>query len=78
MKRMKVGHLDVALIDAGRRERPWTLLIDWRMSEPDNRWRLAAGPKLWVPFSERELGIGRARRRRVLGLDLAWYGRGVE
>jgi len=78
MKRLKIGHLDVALLDAGRQDRPWTLLIDWRMPEPHDRWRLSVGPKLWVPFSERELGIGRARRLRVLGLDLAWYGKGVE
>jgi hypothetical protein len=78
MKRIKVGHLDVALLDHNNRRVPWTLLIDWRMPEPGNRWRLSVGPRLWIPFSERELGIGRARRRRILGLDFAWYGRGTE
>lgn len=77
MKRLKIGHLDVALLDATG-PRPWTLLIDWRMGEIKRRWRLSVGPKLWIPFSETYGYVTPPWRRRMLGLDVAWYGRGLE
>lgn len=77
MKKLKIGHVDVALLDAHKR-RSWTLLIDWRMLELGRRWRLSVGPKLWVPFSEHYGHVARARRGRLFGLDWAWYRRGME
>lgn len=77
MKRLRIGHLEVALLDATG-PRPWTLLIDWRLRDEGKRWRLSVGPKLWVPFSETYGYVSRPWRRRFLGLDVAWYGRGLE
>lgn len=71
MTRLKIGRLDMALIDSG-------LYIDWRMSEVGNRWRLVVARKRWVPFSERYGYVNKPRGRRVLGLDVAWYGKGIE
>lgn len=79
MKRLRIGQLDVALLPSmGDRRKSWTLLIDWRLSELGRRWRLSVGPNLWVPFSERYGYVSKARRWRKLGLDWAWYRRGLE
>lgn len=71
MRRIRLGHLDIALMHEG-------LYVDWRMSEPGNRWRLVVARRRWVPFSEHYGYVNTPRARRVLGLDVAWYGRGVE
>lgn len=71
MRRLRIGQLDIALIDRG-------LYVDWRMSEPGNRWRLVVARRRWVPFSERYGYADTPRSRRVMGMEVAWYGRGVE
>jgi len=78
VKRLKIGHLDVALLDGKRKGLPWTLLVDWRLLEERKRWRLSVGPKLWAPFSEHWGHVSPPRRGRILGLDWAWYRRGLE
>lgn len=71
MRSVRIGRLAVALIDRG-------LYVDWRMSEPGNRWRLVISRRRRVPFSERYGYADTPRARRILGVDVAWYGKGVE
>jgi len=77
VRHIRVGQLDVALLP-GKGTMRWTILIDWRVQEEARRWRFAIGRRVWVPFSERYGYVTPPWRRRILGLDVAWYRRGLE
>lgn len=77
MKRVRLGQLQVALIDMYYGSK---LLIDLRMADLGRRWRVAAawGHDLRVPFSERYGHKVGPKRWRIGPLRLAWYAPGVD
>lgn len=75
---VSVGRLRIAVLRFG--VSPSEVLIDWRVEDRERRWRFAFGRKLWIPLTERYPehfpGHRQPWRRRILGFDVAWYGRG--